>query len=269
MKREFIDIKLPRILKDPNKKPIHIKIVPNRTATYFTVYLLYSTDVPSTKRSNGKALAMDLGVSNLATCVDTEYNSFIIDGRFLKSIIHLYNKRIAEAQAILPIGKNGKQIGTSKFIESLNRNRKNKIEDYLNKAASKIISYALENNINTIIIGWNKGLTKGGVKMSIDSTKKQKAKINQSFAGIPFEVFREKIKTRCAITGIRCVEIDESYTSVKSFYDNDSFNASPSSGKRIARGLYRLSDGRVINADTNAALNILRKYALKMGVKLS
>ena len=31
------------------------------------------------------------------------------------------------------------------------------------------------------------------------------------------------------------------------------------SGKRIKRGLYKSSDGRIINADLNGAANILRK----------
>lgn len=33
------------------------------------------------------------------------------------------------------------------------------------------------------------------------------------------------------------------------------------SGKRIKRGLYRASDGRLINADVNGASNIIRKVA--------
>jgi putative transposase len=33
------------------------------------------------------------------------------------------------------------------------------------------------------------------------------------------------------------------------------------SGKRIARGLYRASDGRLINADIDGAGNIIRKVA--------
>ncbi|MBR6012372.1 MAG: hypothetical protein IK062_01145, partial [Selenomonadaceae bacterium] len=31
------------------------------------------------------------------------------------------------------------------------------------------------------------------------------------------------------------------------------------SGKRIKRGLYKSSDGRIVNADLNGAANILRK----------
>ena len=62
---------------------------------------------------------------------------------------------------------------------------------------------------------------------------------------------------------------EESYTSKASFLDldplparkpNDEMNH-PFSGKRVKRGLYRASDGRLINADSNGSYNIIRKVA--------
>jgi len=50
--------------------------------------------------------------------------------------------------------------------------------------------------------------------------------------------------------------INEAYTSIASFIDNDDFK---SSGKRIKRGLYKSKKGILINADLNASLNIIRK----------
>ena len=35
-------------------------------------------------------------------------------------------------------------------------------------------------------------------------------------------------------------------------------------GKRVKRGLFRASEGRLINADVNGALNILKKYLEKV-----
>ena len=60
---------------------------------------------------------------------------------------------------------------------------------------------------------------------------------------------------------------EESYTSKASCLDMDDipvYNAEQPyigsfSGKRIRRGLYRFSDGRIANADINGAANILRK----------
>ena len=47
-----------------------------------------------------EALAIDLGVNNLATCVTTQGETFIIDGRKLKAINQWYNKRNPELQGI-------------------------------------------------------------------------------------------------------------------------------------------------------------------------
>jgi putative transposase len=60
---------------------------------------------------------------------------------------------------------------------------------------------------------------------------------------------------------------EESYTSKASFLDRDSIpvydpkreDKPKFSGKRIERGLYRASDGRLINADVQGSYNIIRK----------
>ena len=90
---------------------------------------------------------------------------------------------------------------------------------------------------------------------------------NQNFVNIPFGKIREKLQYLCRLYGIEYVEQEESYTSKASFLDQDdlpTYNAdNPQSyefsGKRVKRGLYRAADGRLINADVNGALNILRK----------
>jgi putative transposase len=66
------------------------------------------------------------------------------------------------------------------------------------------------------------------------------------------------------------VVTDESYTSKASFVDGDKMpkrsgttqkpkHTFTFSGKRVKRGLYKSSDGTLVNADVNGALNILRK----------
>ena len=60
---------------------------------------------------------------------------------------------------------------------------------------------------------------------------------------------------------------EESYTSKTSFFDGDEIpiygKENPQeyifSGRRIKRGLYQTNAGKLINADCNGALNILRK----------
>ena len=56
------------------------------------------------------------------------------------------------------------------------------------------------------------------------------------------------------------ININESYTSISSFYDDDKLEKQENySGKRIKRGLYLRNNGIEVNADINAALNIIRK----------
>ncbi|MDY7008903.1 MAG: transposase [Cyanobacteriota bacterium] len=47
---------------------------------------------PEPAKKTDKALAIDLGLNNLATCVSNTGSSFILSGRKLKSINQWYNK---------------------------------------------------------------------------------------------------------------------------------------------------------------------------------
>ena len=84
---------------------------------------------------------------------------------------------------------------------------------------------------------------------------------------IPYGRLRDKLEYLCTLYGINYIKQEESYTSKASFFDKDAIPKwnpqNPAnakfSGTRIHRGLYRTADGKLINADVNAALNILRK----------
>ena len=74
------------------------------------------------------------------------------------------------------------------------------------------------------------------------------------------------IQYRAEEYGIKVIVREESYTSKASALDFDPLPDSYQedakctfSGKRIKRGLYRTSWGKLINADINGALNIGRK----------
>lgn len=61
-----------------------------------------------------------------------------------------------------------------------------------------------------------------------------------------------------------------------SYLDGDSLpehgkkpNGWKASGRRIKRGLYRSKNGSLVNADIQAAANILRKVAMNLGIDLS
>ena len=78
---------------------------------------------------------------------------------------------------------------------------------------------------------------------------------------------REQLRNLCERYGVRYLEQEESYTSKASFldldeipvYNGDNPYKGEFSGKRVKRGLYKISDGQLVNADVNGAANILRK----------
>jgi len=239
---------------DPNTLK-EVRIVPRYKARFFEVeFVTEIEETPVTAKPNS-ALAIDIGVDNLAACVDTNGASFLIDGKPLKSFNRWYNKENARLQSIKERSKI-KEI--TERQARLARNRSNKIRDYLSKAARQIINHCINNRIGKIVIGFNVG-----IKQEINIGGPH----NQNFVPIPHASFRFKLKALCSRYGIACVEQEESYTSKASFVDGDElpiYNAERPekyqfSGRRVKRGLYRTKHGFLVNADCNGAANILRK----------
>ena len=255
MSKEFeqlygkIYVKVPNNLLD--KEIVTVRLVPIHNCQYFEVHYTYKVDCNEIKLDKSKCLAIDFGLNNLCTCSENNGKSFIIDGRYLKSINQYTNKQNAYLKSILD--KAG--LLSSKRINSLWYKRNNQIEDYLNKSANFIINYCLKNNIGTLIIGFNEEM-----KQNINIGKIN----NQNFVNIPVARLKNKLVNKCEYYKIDYIIQEESFTSKASFLDNDiipnlSNGKYEFSGKRIKRGLYQSANGTLINADVNAALNIIRK----------
>ena len=256
LKKSFnIFFKIPKELYNSNIR--QFRIIPNYNGTDYEIEFTYEVDFPKTKSMISKSLSIDLGVSNLATCVTTDNESFIIDGKYLKSINQFYNKQKSHYQSLLP-----KNIKYSNKLKRLDNKRNRIVEDYLNKAVKTLLTICKKLNVEEVIIGYNKYIKKGGIKN--DNLKgKEKRKANQNFVSIPLSRFKDKIILKCMQNGIKAITINESYTSKASFYDNDEIKEGSYSGERIKRGLYKNKSNVLINADINGALNIYKKYVLK------
>ena len=248
-----VKIKLPPVLK--GKKIKEIRIIPKQHSRYFEIQYTYEVEEVQRELNKENALGIDLGINNLCTCVTNTGASFIIDGRKLKSINQYYNKINAKLQSIKDKQKIKRTTLRQKRIA---RKRNNRINDYLSKAARIIINYCLNNDIGKIVLGYNEDFQRNSNIGSIN---------NQNFVNIPYGKLRDKLIYLCKLYGIEFKLQEESYTSKASFFDGDEIpiydKENPQeykfSGKRIKRGLYQTSTGKLINADCNGALNILRK----------
>ncbi len=221
-----------------------VRIVPKNS--YYKVEVIYEVEEIEELEDNEKYAAIDLGVNNLATVSFNESKPFIINGKPLKSINQFYNKRKSELQSKL----SGDRKSSNK-INSITRKRNNKIKNYLYKASRCIVNHLVSNNVNTLIIGKNDNW-----KQETNIGKKN----NQNFVLIPHSQFVEMISYKCKLVGIAVMMTEESYTSKCSFIDNEEMKHHEEyKGKRIKRGLFRTNEGRLINADLNGSLNIMRK----------
>ena len=239
-----IYLKVPNILKGKEVKQVWI--VPRQNARFFEVQYIYKAE-PKEKKPIKNALAIDLGIDNLCTCVTSEGNSFIMDGRKLKSFNQWYNKETSRLNSI----KDKQKIkGYTKKLYRIVTKRNNRVSDILHKSCKYIINYCVDNAIDTIVCGINKDFQRYSNLGKVN---------NQKFTQIPYYL--------CELNGINFIEQEESYTSKASFWDRDEIPVFSSeskvkysfSGKRVYRGLYRSKNGILLNADLNGSLNILRK----------
>lgn len=221
-----------------------VRIVPQNNI--IIVEILYKVDCKVNKSNVKKYCGVDFGLNNLMSCGFSEVRPMIVNGRPLKSINQHYNKKKAKLQSLL---KNNKH--TSNRISNLTIKRNNRINNYLHKASRIFINYLVSNDITDVVIGYNKEWKQG-----INIGRKN----NQNFVNIPYYKLLNMITYKCELLGITVHITEESYTSKCSFLDNeDVCKHKEYKGKRIKRGLFKSSDERLINADINGALNILKK----------
>ena len=252
-----VEITIPPILLDKTIK--EIRIIPKANARFFEIQYIYEAECIQRNLNTNNALALDLGINNLVTAVSNSGQSFIIDGKRLKSINQWFNKENARLQSI-----KDKQHFSRKPTnrqKAVARNRNNKVNDYMNKTVRRVIDYCIINNIGTLVVGYNETF-----QLNSHIGKQN----NQNFVNIPYGQLRNKLEYLCKLNDIVFVKQEESYTSKSSFWDRDDlpvYNADnpkeyPFSGRRLHRGLYKTASGKTINADVNGALNIMRKSSV-------
>ena len=212
------------------------------------------------------------GVKNWLTCVSTIGDSFIIDGKRPNFWNRTLNREVA---------KHNKGYW-SKKLALMTEKRNRRMRDYINKIARAIANYCIDSGVGTVVFGWNQG-----IKQESNLGKRN----NQNFVQLPTAKLKERLRVVLTEIGVNFVEVNEAYTSKASFLDGDLIpkyeeklrsqwrkhpeciqgDAPPKgwkpSGRRIATKLYRTAKGWLVNADAQAAANIL-KVASIPGVSL-
>ncbi|MBZ9685909.1 transposase [Clostridium estertheticum] len=252
-----VEINIPSNLKGKAIK--EVRILPKNDARFFEIQWVYEIDEFKGNLNKNNTLAIDLGIDNLCACTINDGKAFIIDGKKLKSINQWANKENSRLQSI----KDKQKIKTTtKAQKKLWNKRSNRVNDYLNKTVRVIIDYCLNNDIGSIVVGYNPTIQR---KVNLGKVN------NQNFVNIPIGNIRERLTYQSQRYNINLIEQEESYTSKADFLANDSMPIYSAlnkkrylfSGKRISRGQYKSSKDLILNADINGSLNIMRKSNIK------
>ena len=222
---------------------LQCRFVPKRS--HYVMEIVYEIE-PSNHTKNPERIAsIDLGVDNFVTMVNNiGITPIIIKGGIIKSINQYYNKHLSRLQKEL---KNINDMIWSKKMQSLTDKRHEKIKYQMHCVSKYIIDWCSTNDIGSLIIGHNNKWKDGKKHM-------------QNFTYIPYNLFIDMVKYKGENAGIDVIVVDEAYTSGTSFIDKEGPNKdSYDKSRRIHRGLFVSNSGKEINADVNAAYQIMKK----------
>lgn len=222
-----------------------IRLIPEREKV--KVEIVYEKELVVSDVDKSKYASIDLGIDNLATMVTSD-GCIIWSGKHLKSYNRYFNKRLSKLKSIKDL-QGIKQ--STKRIMALYAKRDKYFEDVFHKVSRQIVDVLVEKKIGTLAVGYNVGW-----KQNTDMGKRN----NQKFVQLPFARLTSYLGYKCKLAGIDFIEHEESYTSkCDALALEEVCKHEDYLGKRVKRGLFRSSVGKIINADQNGALNILRK----------
>ena len=228
-------------------KLFQIRFVPKNGE--YIMEVVYQIEVPDVEEKAERIASIDLGVDNLMTITtNCGVKPLVINGKPLKSINQYYNKKISEMRSEL---KKRHNADWSKEMQRFTIKRNNKVDDYIQKATKMVIDFCKENNIDTLVCGYNSGW-----KQESDMSKK----VNQKFISIPHSSIVWRLSYKCEAEGILFKTPEESFTSGTSFLDGEEpIKDNYDKSRRIYRGLFVTKEGEEINADVNGSYQIMKK----------
>ncbi len=224
-----------------------IRVIPR--GIYYVFDIVYNKEQNDLGLDKQRTLGIDLGVTNLVTAVNNVgVPPFAIRGGAVKSANQFYNKKFARLRSI---AMKVNIMRTTKRIKRLNLTRANKIGDIFHNVSRAVVDFCIRNGIGTIVIGnnprWKQRCNLG-------------TKNNQNFVGLPLHILVLQVQYKASLVGINTILVNKGYTSRCSFLDGEPVGPHTRyMGRRVRRGLFQSRDGTLLNADVNAAYNILQQ----------
>lgn len=215
---------------------------------FIEVALTYDSPItPDADNDEADYAAIDLGLDNIVTMVD-QYQTTIYHGGFLKSYHQFYFDQMQRLKAAVQ-WKPGDAY--THRMQRLHDKRNAYVDDVMNKISRHIVDYLRSRHIGVLIIGWDYNIKQRG---HLDFNTRR------LFLYGAHGKLIDKLRYKCEAVGIHVVTTEERYTSkcdalaLEPIEHHDQYL-----GRRVKRGLFRSSTGKLINADVNGAINIMRK----------
>ena len=242
------NIKKCSVLKEVKIKPFYGKYILSMT--------MEETELVSEPSDMPNICAIDFGVSNFAAIVCNDGSSRLYKGGTVLANCQWFYKERAKAVSIITKGHEHMHADSG-YLRSLSLYHANLVKDQCHKISRSIVDYCVKHKAGTLVLGENK-LWKQNSNIGTQN--------NQIFVSMPIALLKTLIIYKANDAGIRVIMQEESYTSKADItamdymptYGIDDENT-VFSGSRKGRGLYRCTNGLVINADCNGAANIMRK----------
>lgn len=207
------------------------------------LWLAVSFDVPNPVLIENSCIGVDLGINRPFT---TSEGISIKDKKFLKEKRQLrYLKRVLNSKY-----KTTKSGSAKKKLEHLKRkeHNKNKNQTHL------MVNHILKTKSNVIVI---EDLS------NIKQSTKMSKRFNNKHSQVSYHFLKQILSYKALLIGKEVVTVDPAYTSKNDY-------------RQVERGIrkgcrYYATDGKVFDADWNAAINIANRYAnakIRKGVDL-
>ncbi|MHA1710055.1 MAG: RNA-guided endonuclease InsQ/TnpB family protein [Candidatus Baldrarchaeia archaeon] len=235
------------------------------------VDVIREEEFPDVKPLGNHIAAVDLNLDNFVVLVSTKpaVPSIIISGGAIKAFNQWFNKVKSKLQSEADRIRNEiekfdeppeelvkKERELRAKIRILCVHRKKWFDTHFHRLTKYLALFLYRTGHKTLIIGNGALNAKRGCNLG--------HKIAEKFVQIPYRSFIEKLRYKCQLLGIEVKEVSEENTSKINCLCDSPDARKMLSGQRIRRGLYlAFLKGKkvVLNADCNAAFNILRRGA--------
>ncbi|ABW01250.1 RNA-guided endonuclease InsQ/TnpB family protein [Caldivirga maquilingensis] len=204
----------------------------------FYAFIPMSVEDVKPKESGLKA-SIDLGIVNLVTMFIENGKWFLFKGGSILSQYEYYSKKIAITQKKLAL--HGQR--RSRRLSMLYRKRSLFMRHVVNSMVRRIMNILSKEGVIEVRVGYPKEITKNhGNKLTVNFWN--------------YRLIIRRLKEVGEELGIKVIEVNEAYTSKTCTLCGETHP-----NGRIHRGLFKCPRmGKVINADLNAAVNILRMH---------